>query len=110
MITLEKFKEIIETTKKFDEDNDKLSKILCTENTGFVDYHFKITSIIEYLLNEAIDNDDPDLISWWQWEKVPKIITWNGVQYNVENIEDLYYWLTKQYDKVKCNNQETQQA
>lgn len=101
MITLEKFKEIIETVKKFDEDNDKLSKILCTENVGFVDFHFPITSIIEELLNEVFNNKNPDLISWWQWENVPKIITWNDVKYSVENIEDLYYWLTKQYDKVK---------
>ena len=101
MITLEKFKEIIETVKKFDEDNDKLSKILCTETTGFVDYHFKITNTICELLNEVFENEDPDLIDWWQWEDVPKIITWNDKQYNVESVEDLYYWLTKQYDKVK---------
>lgn len=101
MITLEKFKEIIETVKKFDEDNEKLSKILCTKTTGFVDYHFKITNTICELLNEVFKNDDPDLIDWWQLEDTPKIITWNKVQYSVESIEDLYYWLTKQYDKVK---------
>lgn len=101
MITLEKFKEIIETVKQFDNDMSKVSEIFIKDCTGFIDFYFPITSIIEHLLNEVFENDDPDLISWWQWEKVPKIITWNGVKYSVENIEDLYYWLTKQYDKVK---------
>ena len=101
MITLEKFKEIIETVKKFDEDNEQLTKILLKETYGFVDYYFPMEKAINELMLDVFDCDDPDIFSWWLWEKVEKTIEWKNVKYDLTNIEDLYYWLTKQYDKVK---------
>ena len=62
------------------------------------------------MLNEVFENDDPDLIWWWANEDTKKIIEWENIEYDLTNIEDLYYWLTKQYDKVKHKNLKTHQV
>ena len=104
MITLERFEEIIKTIKQFDEDISKVSEIFIKGCTGFIDFHFAITDIIEELLNDIFDNEDKDLISWWLYENVDKIITWNNIKYDLTNIEDLYFWLKKDYNKIKIIN------
>lgn len=102
MITVEKFKEILNTIKNFDEDNQKLTEILIKETYGFIDYCFPITKIINDLLLDIFDCDDPDIFDWWLYEKVEKIITMpDKTKYDLTNIEDFYYYLTYQFDKVK---------
>ena len=44
------------------------------------------------------------MISWWLYENVDKIITWNNIKYDLTNIEDLYFWLKKDYNKIKIIN------
>lgn len=102
MITLEKFKEILNTIKKFDEDNKKLTEILLKETYGFIDYYFPITNLINDLLLDIFDCDDSDIFDWWLYENVEKIITMpDKTKYDLTNIEDFYNYLTFQFDKVK---------
>ena len=102
MITLEEFKEVFKIVKQFEDDQDKLTKILLKDVTGFVDFGFPITDLVLRLLNKVFEIDDPDLFSWWLYEKVDKIITFpNGIKYDVTNVKDLYFYAKREYNKVK---------
>lgn len=102
MILFEDFKKIIETIQQFEKDTDGLSKILLKDNNGFVDYSFPLVDITLNLLNDVMKVEDRDLIGWWLYEKVEKIIYYNSeVKYDLTDIKDLYYYILKQYDNVK---------
>lgn len=102
MITLEEFKEVFKILKDFESDNDKLTKILLKDTYGFVDFGFPIADLVLRLLNKVFELDDPDLFSWWLYEKVDKIITFpNGIKYDITNVKDLYYYAKGEFDKVK---------
>lgn len=103
MITLERFKKIIEAVKQFDKENKQLSKILLKDNYGFIDFYFPLIDAIGELLNEIFQPEDKELISWWLYEDVEKVVHWfdEDIRYDLTKIEDLYFYLIKQYNKVK---------
>ena len=103
MILFEDFKKIIETIQQFEKDNDDLSRILLKNNSGFVDYSFPLIDITLNLLNDVLKVEDRDLIGWWLYEKVEKIIYYNDkkIKYDLTDIKDLYYYVLRQYDNVK---------
>ena len=102
VLSLEEFKKAIETIKDFENEIRQISNITIKECTGFIDFHFKIIDLATSLLSRAM-NDDSEWLDWWLNEKVEKIIYLNNERYDydVENVEDLYYYLTKQYEKIK---------
>lgn len=55
------------------------------------------------VLHEAM-NDTGDVISWWLYEKVEKVITWteNGkeIQYDVTKVDDLYDYLVTENKRI----------
>lgn len=102
MILFKDFKKIIETIQRFEKDNDDLSRILLKDNYGLIDYSFPLVDVTLKLLNDVLKVEDRELISWWLYEKVEKIIYEKGKPlYDLTNIKDLYYYVLKQYDNVK---------
>lgn len=103
MILFEDFKKIIQIIQQFEKDTDALSKILLKDNYGFIDYSFPLVDVTINLLNDVFKIEDRDLLSWWLYEKVAKIIYYDGekVKYDLTDIKDLYYYILKQYDNVK---------
>ena len=102
MISLDEFKEVMEIVKEFDKAQETLTKVLIKENTGFVDFGFPLQGLIFRLLKEIFNIEDPDLLEWWLYEDVEKIIYYpDGLKYDLTNIKDLYYYIKGDFDKVK---------
>lgn len=99
-ITLELFKEVIDTIKKTDEKQQQLTKAiestLCTNSYCFVNICSEVSYMLIKLLTECMNIADKDLISWWLYEDVNKVI-WlkDGTEFNVESVEDLYRYITE---------------
>lgn len=103
MIILEEFKHIIEVIQKHKKDSDILTKIMLKKSIGIVDYGFDIVAHLVKLLEKVMEDKD-EMISWWLWEDVKKIIYDDDSEepvYDLTDVEDLYYYCKKQYDKVK---------
>ena len=62
-----------------------------------------LITILALLLVLKIFDDKENIISWWLYENVKKIIYFNNKSYDYDltKIEDLYYYLTKQNKKIK---------
>ena len=104
MITLEEFEEVFKIVKEFEDDQDKLTQILLKDINGFVDFGFPIADLVLRLLNKVFGLDDPDLFSWWLYEDVKKVIYMpDGIEYDLTDIKDLYFYVKGEYDKVKKN-------
>lgn len=102
VISLDEFKKVIEIVKEFDKAQETLTNVLIKESTGFVDFGYPLQVLIFKLLNTVFKIEDPDLLDWWLYEKVEKIIYYpDGLKYDLTNIEDLYYYITGDFDKVK---------
>ena len=101
LLTLEEFKTIIMHIKENSEDNDKLTKILVSDDcTGFTSFGEHLVCDLLHLVEKLL-NDEGDWISWWLYEDVSKIVTCSNTSYDLTNAEDLYYFLRKEYNKVK---------
>lgn len=102
MITLEEFKEVFKVLKDFDKAQETLTGILIKENTGFIDFGFPMQVLVIKLLNNIFKVEDPDLFDWWLYENTDKIIYMpDDLKYDLNNIEDLYYYVKEEFDKVK---------
>lgn len=103
MLTLEQFKNYIEELTKFGDKFKKATEILINENVGFIDVHFPICSKYIELLSIAM-KDDGEWIEWFMFEYADinddKKVEADNIEYNIKTIDDLYYLLTKQYDKI----------
>lgn len=100
MLTFEQFEKILKDIQKNQEENKKLTEILvCKDSGGWI-------STCEYLVDDLLSllktifNDENDDISWWLWDG-NKNIYWKDYKYDLTEIKDLYYWLSKDYEKVK---------
>jgi hypothetical protein len=107
MIGYKQFERIIKNIQKNSEDNKKLTKILeCKDACGWVDFGSDLVNDLVFLLEKIFD-DKYDEISWWLWDsKKDKYIWWEGYKYDLTKIKDLYYWLKKDYKKVKRGKEE----
>lgn len=107
MITLEIFEKIIKDVQKHDKDNKILSEILVEkESYGWVSHGNIIINDLIKLLERIFENDYGD-IEWWLYDsKADKLVWWHGYKYDLTEIKDLYYWLKKDYDKVKKEKEE----
>lgn len=101
MLTLEEFEKILLDIKKNEKDNKKLTDILVSDEcTGFTSFGDKLVHDIIKLLSK-IFGDEYDNISWWLWETDDHFVWWKDKKYDLTEVKDLYYWLRKEYDKVK---------
>lgn len=102
MLSLDRFKEIISTIQEHEKDSEILTKIMVKSSVGIIDYGFDITTELVKLLEYIFDDKD-EMISWWLYEDVDKIIYFKKKDYDLDltNVEDLYYYLIKQENKIK---------
>ena len=107
MITLEIFEKIIKDIQKHDKENEILSDILIgNENYGWVSHGNIIVNDLIKLM-QRIFKDDNDDINWWLYDsEAGKFVWWHDYKYDLTEIKDLYYWLKKDYDKVKKEKEE----
>ena len=99
-IDFEMFKNIINSIQKDREDSEVLTKTLIRHSVGIVDYTSEIVGNLVYMLKNAM-NDTGDLIDWWLYESVDKIVKVDNVAYDITDIKDLYHMLKGEYNKVK---------
>ena len=110
MITKEEFIEFIQAYEEFEEGIDNLGKFLSGDrlhgvnlwDSNWVD---AVCKMWDQFMYSHFTEEGSDLINWWKFEDVNHIITqtvspdlFNGkseIEYNVNNIEDLWNYLTK---------------
>ena len=103
MITISEFEEILLHIKQNRKDNDKLTKILVSDDcTGFTSFGDKLVHDLIKLLS-LIFGDKYDNISWWLWEETEKFVWYKNRKYDLTQAEDLYYWLKGDLDLVKSD-------
>lgn len=101
VLSLEEFKHTIEVIQEHDKDSDTLTKIMLKKSIGIIDYGFDTVAHLVKLLENVMDDKD-EWINWWLWEDVKKIVYEKEEPiYDLTAVEDLYYYITKQEDKVK---------
>ena len=101
LLTLEEFKTIVEHIKENFDDNNKLTKILVSNDcTGFTSFGEHLVCDLLHLVEKLL-NDEGDWISWWLYEDTSKVVTSSNRSYDLTKVEDLYYFLRKEYNKVK---------
>jgi len=101
VLSLKEFKHTIEVIQEHEKDSNKLTEIMLKNSVGIIDYGFDIVAHLVKLLENVMDDKD-EWISWWLWEDVPKIVYEKEEPiYDLTAVEDLYYYITKQEDKVK---------
>jgi hypothetical protein len=93
-MTLETFKKIIGLIQKADEEENTLFHI-GVDMMSFVE---KYNLIIQNFFSEIFTEESVDLIYWWLYDNVKKVlyITENNkdVEHNVESLDDLFKHLT----------------
>ena len=96
MVTLENFKKAISTIQSF---NDKSKQL---EGLGIDLLESWISDTVFELFDQWIksnfNEEGTDLIYWWLYDKVDKVITLkNGSKLDVSNIENFYEYLFNNY-------------
>jgi hypothetical protein len=100
-LDLDMFISIMNSIDNHRKDNETLTKTLIKQSVGIIDYSHEIISNLTYMLSRAL-NDEDNLIEWWLYESIsPKIIKEDNTKYDVSDVKDLYYYLNKEYNKVK---------
>lgn len=106
MLLKDEFKEIIESIQKQEKINDTITEALnpiCEGNGFFYDGGRLYRSALIIALKAALDLKDKDIIEWWLYEDVDKIIYINDKAISVVSIDDFYDYLIK-YER-KSNNE-----
>lgn len=112
MISIRKFKKIFNDIQEHEEKNDVLTKIIVNkESSGWVDYGTDLIDDIILVLSELLEIDkDDDLLFWWLYDAPQnkkfcyediKGDDLHHIMYDLNDLEDLYYYATKQFDTVK---------
>lgn len=104
MLTLDQFKQIFKHIEDLDRSNDELTKILvCKDTTGWISYSDELVIDIFSLLNSVFDLDpDDDIFMWYLYDVSDgnKYCYDSDYKYDLNNIEDLYYYVCGDLDKV----------
>lgn len=110
MISLELFKKIVTDILEQEKNDEILTNILvCKECNGWINSAENITNDLVQLL-QYILKDKYEYLTWWLYdcglESNHKFIyedLKNGeeIEYNLNNLEDLYYYILEDYSKVK---------
>ena len=100
MFTLEEFKKAIEIIQAHEKDDEVLTKIMLKNSIGVIDYGFEIAGLCVKLLAKVM-NDKDEWIEWWLYEGGKKVWA-NDKEYTVSTVEDLYYVILGEYDKISA--------
>ena len=110
MITKEEFVKFIQAYEEFEEGIDNLGKSLSGDrpyrvNLWDSNWVYAVCKMWDQFMYSHFTEEGSDLINWWKFEDVDHIIIqivspdlFNGkseIEYNVNNIEDLWNYLTK---------------
>lgn len=108
MISLETFRKIVQTIKKQEEIDDKLTQLLVDPNCyGWVSTGSDLIYAMMDLLQD-IFGDEYETIEWWWYETSDnhKFIYEdtpdgkNQIRYNLNDVDNLYYYLIKDYKNI----------
>ena len=99
MISKEDFIKTIRLIQNFYSEQDTLGALIdrLTDGYAVVDFGSGLVNIIIDLLILNMGMQDQDLLSWWLYEDVDKIIYYNDEEINVSTPELLYDYIIK-YD------------
>lgn len=117
MINKEQFIKFITNYQEFYEGIDRFEQAITgkrfTCNLLETDWGDAVGKMLDSFLESHFTTDGTDLITWWLFEDVDKIIyqkvdpdLFNGeeeVEYNVENIEDLWKYIIKFKEEFVLN-------
>lgn len=95
----EQFVRKLHLIQNFHSEQETLSALVNKISDGFsvVTIGDCLVGEIINTINEEMDIDDKDLISWWLYENVKKIIYLiNGEEVKVETAEELYNYLVEE--------------
>lgn len=108
MINLETFKKIMKDIELQEEKDDKLTKLLVNDSCyGWISTANVLIDNLLLLLKENL-NDEYDYISWWLYDTSEQqrhvyesIDEKTECVMDLNNIEDLYYYIIGEHEKVK---------
>lgn len=99
----ENFIKTINAYKEFLDTSDKLMELGIDLAEGPITY--SIDTIFDSWLQSILNEEGQDLVYWWLFEDVDKVITDNGNEINVEDIEEFTkYLLNNGYFKSEENS------
>ena len=112
MITKELFIKAINTIQKLENDNKKLSDILIGDSScGFCDFGDELIETFLDVLHADFEMFDEDpILEWWLYEvddgdkHIWEYTDDGAIVYDLNDIEDLYYYMRKDFSKVKQNH------
>jgi hypothetical protein len=93
---------IIETLVKIKEHDEKVHKLytMGVDILEFSDTNSQLEKSIPTLLRKEKDEQFgyiQDLVGWWLYESVDKIIWHNKIEFNIESVEDFTDYLIREY-------------
>lgn len=118
MITKEQFIKFITEYKNFEEAIDRIDQAVSGRNWGLnlfeCDWYNSVGTMLDTFLNSHFTIDGCDLVNWWLFEDVDKLITqkvdpdlFNGeseIEYDVEDIEALWDYIQKYKNDYLLND------
>ena len=103
-MTKEQFIKRISLIQNFHSEQDTLSVLIdkITDGNNIVNFgDYLIFEIID-MINEDMKIEDKELISWWLYEDVDKVIydgEYGEIGINVKTVERLYDYINTNYNK-----------
>lgn len=109
MITKEEFVKYISSYQEFDKAVERLETAISGKNKCYfifeTDWCEAVGRMLDIFLDSHFTKDGSELITWWLWEDVDKIIyekvdpdLFNGeteLEYNIENFDNLWNYMIK---------------
>lgn len=93
MITLEDWKKLVNLRQQADSFVDDLYKVRLdlTESPLYNSYGW----LLDMVVKAWAKPDFVDLVNWWLFEDVDKVLNINGTDVDVSSIEGFYNWVKK---------------
>lgn len=95
MITFQEFKAQIDLKNRFDEKLEELEKVLNSRDLFEIDLVQISYAFFDNYICSHFTEEGSDLVFWWLYESVPKVIYTNETEYNVEDLKDLWKYLVE---------------
>ena len=94
MLTFEKFEKVIKLKQQFDQHLNDAERVL---GGNLIETHLVQDSefIFDAFIDSHFTDEGSDLVYWWLYESVPKKIWDSNVEYDVEELKDLWDYIIK---------------
>lgn len=90
-IFIKRMTAILDFSKKQEDLNDAIDKF--TDGGAIVTIGDSIIKELLDSIKEAMKIEDSDLLSWWLWEDVEKVIYCENKEFKVQTLEELYDYI-----------------